>query len=242
VLIINADDWGRSVAETDAALDCFGKGRITSVTAMVFMADSKRAADLAKERGLEAGIHLNLNQPYTGTVPSAAKESQRRTARFLNRSKFTVLLYHPLLRGRFREVFQTQMEEFVRLYGKPPTHLDGHQHKHLCGNMLIDEIIPRELKVRRSFSFWPGEKGFVNRTYRRLVDQRLAQRYRLTDFFFSLSACLRCNTLERVAQLARTASVELMTHPVNQRESAYLKSEEYLRLISDLRTGTYAQL
>jgi predicted glycoside hydrolase/deacetylase ChbG (UPF0249 family) len=48
VLIINADDWGRSPAETDAALDCFSNGRITSVTAMVFMADSKRAADLAK--------------------------------------------------------------------------------------------------------------------------------------------------------------------------------------------------
>jgi len=134
------------------------------------------------------------------------------------------------------------MEEFVRLYGKPPTHVDGHQHKHLCGNMLMDEIIPLGLKVRRSFSFWPGEKDFVNRAYRRVVDKRLSQRHRLTDFFFSLSECLRCNTLDRVSQLAKVASVELMTHPVNQREHTYLKSKEYLCMISGIKTGTYAQL
>ena len=30
MLIINADDWGRSLAETDAALECYKAGRITS--------------------------------------------------------------------------------------------------------------------------------------------------------------------------------------------------------------------
>src|SRR5437868_14435949 len=40
---LNADDWGRSGAETDAALRCYKGGRITSVSAMVFMQDSERA-------------------------------------------------------------------------------------------------------------------------------------------------------------------------------------------------------
>ena len=44
MLTVNADDWGRSRAETDAALQCHGKKRITSVSAMVFMEDSERAA------------------------------------------------------------------------------------------------------------------------------------------------------------------------------------------------------
>ena len=30
----------------------------------------------------------------------------------------------------------------MRLYGKLPSHVDGHQHRHLCANMLIDPIIP----------------------------------------------------------------------------------------------------
>ena len=45
MLIINADDWGRSVAETNAALRCYEEARITSASAMVFMADSERAAE-----------------------------------------------------------------------------------------------------------------------------------------------------------------------------------------------------
>ena len=56
MLIINADDWGRSQAETDAALRCYQGGRITSVSAMVFMADSERAAELAKEKRIGRGL------------------------------------------------------------------------------------------------------------------------------------------------------------------------------------------
>ncbi|TMP94577.1 MAG: ChbG/HpnK family deacetylase [Verrucomicrobia bacterium] len=55
MLIINADDWGRSLAETDAALRCYKAGRITSVSAMAFMADSERAAELGKELSLRTG-------------------------------------------------------------------------------------------------------------------------------------------------------------------------------------------
>jgi predicted glycoside hydrolase/deacetylase ChbG (UPF0249 family) len=47
MLIVNADDWGRSVAETDSALRCYQAGRITSVSAMVFM--------LRFDAGREAG-------------------------------------------------------------------------------------------------------------------------------------------------------------------------------------------
>ena len=66
MLIINADDFGRSVAETDAALRCYVAGRITSVSAMVFMADSERAAELAKEKELDVGLHLNFTERFTG--------------------------------------------------------------------------------------------------------------------------------------------------------------------------------
>jgi len=37
MLIINADNWGRSAVETDAVLTCYQEGRITSVSAMMFM-------------------------------------------------------------------------------------------------------------------------------------------------------------------------------------------------------------
>jgi predicted glycoside hydrolase/deacetylase ChbG (UPF0249 family) len=242
MLIINADDWGAARAETDAALDCFRKGRITSVTAMMFMEDSDRAAELAKEYGVETGLHLNLTQPYTGDAPSALRNSQHRVATFLKRGKFAVLLYHPGLRSQFRELFLIQLEQFVKLYGKPPTHLDGHQHRHLCANMLLDGIIPRGFKVRRNFTFWPGEKGLINRLYRRGIDSLLRRRCRVTDFFFSLGDCLRNHSLERALSMVPTANVELMTHPVYDEEWTFLMSEEWSKALGNLRVASYAAL
>jgi predicted glycoside hydrolase/deacetylase ChbG (UPF0249 family) len=55
MIIVNADDWGRSPLETDAALACYRDERITSVSAMVFMEDSVRASELAKEAGIDPG-------------------------------------------------------------------------------------------------------------------------------------------------------------------------------------------
>src|SRR5438034_1420630 len=102
MLIVNADDWGRSQAETDAALACYARRRITSVAAMVCMEDSARAAELAKEAGIDVGLHLNLIQEFTGTKPApGVLESHNRVCRFLKQGKYTLLLYSPFLRKQF---------------------------------------------------------------------------------------------------------------------------------------------
>src|ERR1700687_1641630 len=117
MLIVNADDWGRSLAETDAADLCFKAGRITSVSAMVFMEDSERAADLALASGIDAGLHLNFTQAFTGTgYPEALARRHRRIASFLNRNKYSQLLYNPFLRDDFAYCYRVQADEFERLY------------------------------------------------------------------------------------------------------------------------------
>lgn len=243
MIIINADDWGRSRAETDAALFCYKNGRITSVSAMVFMEDSDRAAELAKETGIDVGLHLNLTQPCSGEVRvRSLREYHDRIIRFLTFNKYAFLIYNPALKKAFQYVYQAQFDEFVRLYGKPPSHIDGHHHQHLCMNMLLGRVIPTGEKVRRNFYFWPHEKGPVNRTYRRLVDLSLTRRYRLTDYFFALSQCFQSDRLSRVMDLATTASVEVMTHPANEIELAYLMSDNYLANLYRLEKGTYCVL
>jgi len=243
MLIINADDWGRSREETDAALACFRAQRVTSVSAMVFMADSERAAELAKEHNVDAGLHLNLNEVYSGTGASPkARAAHERVLRFMTRSKFAVLVYHPLLRRRFREVFQSQWDEFFRLFGKIPSHVDGHQHRHLSANILLDRIIPAGLAVRRNFSFWPGEKSAVNRTYRRYMDRWLARRYRLTDYLFNLAQCMQEPRLSRLLQLAKTASVELETHPIKRAEFTFLTDLNFLEAMGTVRLAPYSAL
>jgi predicted glycoside hydrolase/deacetylase ChbG (UPF0249 family) len=45
MLIINADDFGMDEISTNRILECYDRRLITSTTAMVFMADSIRAAN-----------------------------------------------------------------------------------------------------------------------------------------------------------------------------------------------------
>jgi chitin disaccharide deacetylase len=241
MLIINADDWGRSPAETDAALLCFKAGRISSVSAMVFMEDSERAAELALANGIDAGLHLNFDQALPGTGCSEVHaDRHRRISNFLNRNKYSQLLYNPMLRGAFAYCYRAQADEFERLYGRPPKHIDGHHHMHLCGNMVWSTIIPRGSKVRRNFSFWPGEKSFLNRAYRTLLDRWLQRRYQLTDYFFDLTQCLQQNKLPRVQALAQYSEVELMTHPIVPTESEYLMGPEFDVLLERVCAKPYA--
>lgn len=243
MLIINADDWGRSRAETDVELECFRAGRITSVSAMVFMEDSERAAGLAREHGVDVGLHFNLSQRYNGRQPGqAASDAHERIVRFMTKSKYAVLLYQPGLRREFREIFNSQWDEFARLYGQPPSHVDGHQHRHLCANVLLGDVIPRGVKVRRNFSFWPGEKSTFNRAYRGLMDRWLGRRYRLTDYFFSLGQCLKAGLMSRVAGTAGTSNVELMTHPIHAEEKDWLLSGAFSETMKGLQLSPYAQL
>jgi chitin disaccharide deacetylase len=243
MLIINADDWGRSREETDAALRCFLQQRITSATAMVFMKDSKRAAALAIEHALPIGLHLNLTQAFDEPpADDGLRSSHERVRRHLAGRRAGTFLYNPALRSDFRRVYHAQHTEFVQLYGCEPSHVDGHHHKHLCMNMLADGIIPEGVKVRRSFRFWPGEKSVVNRLYRGTVDAWLMRHYRSTDYFFALSQCLTSERMARVLELARERVVELMTHPANAREADFLLSDEGHTRFSQVPAGTYAQI
>jgi len=243
MIIVNADDWGRSKRETNISYECYRLAKITSVTAMVFMEDSKRAAEIATERRIPTGLHLNFSEPFSdGQGNSTLTSHHQRIMKFLRCGRLTQLFYNPLLAKAFEYVFRAQVDEFTRLYGKAPTHFDGHQHMHLCGNMLVACLIPRGEKVRRSFSFGAGEKGFVNRGYRSLVNRRLAAHYRLTDYFFALSQHRSFERFARICRLATDASVELMTHPVVAAEEAFMMSNEYEQNLQGISKISYVEL
>ena len=213
------------------------------MSAMVFMSDSHRAANLAKELEIDVGLHLNLSQRFIVRNGNKLLEKyHNQIVHFLTLNKYAFLFYNPTLRKQFYYVYQAQLEEFIRLYGKPPSHIDGHHHLHLCTNMLLDVIIPEHGKVRRNFSFRPGEKSCLNRAYRHLVDIWLGKRYFLCNYLFALSHCLQNRNMSRVAELSNSATVELITHPVNEKEYAYLMSDDYLVMFCKPKKGTYKLL
>ena len=228
-VIVNADDWGLDAQTTGRSLDCVLREVVSSVSAMVFMQDSERAADLARKHAVDVGLHLNLTTPFSARqCPSRLMERQRALTRFLRSHRIAPAIYHPGLAAAFEYVVSAQFEEFERLHGAAASRVDGHHHMHLCANVLRQKLLPAGIIVRRNFSFGPGEKGYINRLYRRRQDRGLARRHRLTDFFFALVPCAP-RRMERIFDLASRFNVEIETHPVNPEEYRFLVDGELLR-------------
>jgi len=237
-LIINADDWGRNAETTRRILECVQLGTVSSASAMVFMEDSERAAALAHEHKVDVGLHLNFTTPFSlRGCPKRLLDRQEQIGRFLLRSKFAQVIYHPGLASSFDYVVAAQIDEFRRLHGAAPERIDGHRHMHLCANVLFKELIPAKTVVRRNFSFGPEEKSWMNRCYRKWVDQRLKQRYQLVDFLFPLAPVNAVNRLQKIFSVAREAVIEVETHPVNHDEFRFLTSGELCRLVADLQVS-----
>jgi hypothetical protein len=235
LLIVNADDWGRDHETTERIFECLVRGTVSSTSAMVFMADSERAAAIAQERGVDAGLHLNFTTPFSAPAcPRRLVERQQEVRAYLLRSRLNQVVFHPGLARSFEYIVAAQLEEFNRLYGAQPARLDGHHHMHLCTNVLLAGLLPPNTIVRRNFSFQAGEKSFINRLYRQIVDHGLGRRHRLVDFFFSLPPLEPWGRLERIRALARRFVVEVETHPINADEYRFLMGSEVARWTDDV--------
>jgi len=234
---MNADDWGRDLQTTDRAFQCFQRGAVSSVSAMVFMQDSGRAAAIARESCIDVGLHLNFTTPFTAPETSSTLvEHQRRLSAYLRASRLAQVFYHPGLARSFQYVAAAQSDEFCRLYGGQPGRFDGHHHMHLCTNVLVGRLLPPGIIVRRSFSFNPGQRSWGNRLYRHTVDRILARRHRLTDFFFSLTP-LEPHRLRRIIVMARQGTVEIEAHPANPEEYQFLIGGGLKRLLANHRVA-----
>jgi predicted glycoside hydrolase/deacetylase ChbG (UPF0249 family)/glycosyltransferase involved in cell wall biosynthesis len=238
-VIINADDWGRNLTTTNNTLDCVRAGAVSSVSAMVFMEDSERAALLAREHAIDAGLHLNFTLAFSSAnCPIHLREHQARVGRFLRSHRFAPIFYHPGLARSFRLLADAQIDEFQRLYGEAPRRIDGHHHMHLSANVLLGKLLPADTMVRRNFTFRSGEKSLFNRTYRRWQDRLVTRRHRSTEMFFALPPLVP-DHLARIFDFGARFSVEIETHPAVREEYDFLlsgKLEQYTNKVAVARS------
>jgi predicted glycoside hydrolase/deacetylase ChbG (UPF0249 family) len=193
---------------------------------MVFMEDSVRAADIALERGVDAGLHLNFTEEFSARSSlRAPRDAQGPLIRYLRRGRFAPAVFNPLLVTAFRDSFEAQVEEFHRLYGCKPDRVDGHHHMHLCANVMVQRLLPAGVLVRGSFSFEAHERSWLNRTYRRFTNAMLKRRHVVPDYLFSLVPLDTVHRLPRIFALGRKAFVEIETHPANDDEYRFLQSD-----------------
>jgi len=243
MLIVTADDYGKTRHATDSILKCFSNKRITSASAMVFMEDSERAASLALETALEMGLHLNFTVPFSASnIPLKLREHQNKVVSYLTKHKIFQAIYNPLLANSFDFVFLSQQEEFMRLYGRVPDYYNGHHHMHLCANVLGSRMIPKGARVRRTFTFNQGEKNPFNRLYRHILDICISRRFISTDCFFSILPLQDHERLQKIFNRAAYDNVEIEVHPENAEEIEFLLSDQYQHLIDSVPIGCFGNL
>jgi predicted glycoside hydrolase/deacetylase ChbG (UPF0249 family) len=106
VLVVNADDFGYGRGINRGIAEAHDRGIVTSTSLMVDAPHAAEAAALAATRpALAVGIHVN----------------------FTNEEERLVEFTDP---AACRADLERQLARFEALMGRPPTHLDSHQHVH----------------------------------------------------------------------------------------------------------------
>lgn len=251
LLVVNADDWGGSEATTEAILRTFEAGRVTSTTAMVYMPDSDRAAEVAGRSGLPVGLHLNLTEPFGDpAVPAPVRDRQQRAIERLARrdghqgaAPLRKWLYDPTIRHQVERTIADQVERFQALYGRMPTHFDGHNYVDLCPNVFLSRALPSGSRMRNSLDRFPLERSpmALLRSARQALRSR---RFRSTRYTLQIAHLQlpEGGPPDPRLRLADTDPVEVISHPDDPHERAILMSDAWGRVLAEHRLGSFADL
>jgi predicted glycoside hydrolase/deacetylase ChbG (UPF0249 family) len=243
LLVVNADDFGGNRLASDRILHCFAAGGITSTSAMVYMSDSRRAAELVRASGLPVGLHLNLTQEFEDeATPAAVRSRQARARRHLSGQRLTRVAINPPLIPLIKRCIADQLACFRELYGGEPTHIDGHNHVHLSPTVLL--ALPRGVAVRTADSNPEAQPG-LGTVIRRARHRFIAHRQLSTERFFAIdpvAASPTAMSIEALLANADSQSVEVMTHPDRDRDYALLMSAQWLQALKRRTVGSFRDL
>jgi predicted glycoside hydrolase/deacetylase ChbG (UPF0249 family) len=115
VLVVNADDFGRSDGVNAGVVDTHERGIVTSTSLMVRWPAARQAAAYARRTpALAVGLHVDLGEwRYDGDEWTPRYEVVDGDSE-----------------AEVRAEVVRQLEQYQQLCGHPPTHLDSHQHVH----------------------------------------------------------------------------------------------------------------
>ncbi len=205
LLIVNADDLGRTPGINEGIFAAHRDGIVTSATLMVaYPAASAAAAALAGHPRLGVGLHVQLTggRPSlpAGHVPSLVDEGG-----LLPRDPDRVagFAFDP---GDVLDEVEHQLERFHDLVGRLPTHHDTHHHSHrlpVVVDALLEVARRHLLPVRRSSP----------QIARRLRQEGLATTDRFEERFFGERSGPGDLREVLAAAAAARGSTELMCHP-----------------------------
>lgn len=116
------DDFGLHTGVNQAALQLATLGRITAVSCMVaapaWRAGATRLAELPRDE-VDVGLHLDFTEH---TFDAGARRSLPVLIALAESRRLDV--------ARVRAEIESQLDAFEQALGRPPAHVDGHQHVH----------------------------------------------------------------------------------------------------------------
>ena len=122
ILIVNADDFGRSDGVNRGVIQAHEKGIVTSASLMVRYAAAADAAEYGRHRPqLSLGLHVDLGEwLYQDGTWTAVYELDQ-----------------------FEDEVERQLDAFRSLVPRDPTHLDSHQNRLFQSNKDLFEVLLR---------------------------------------------------------------------------------------------------
>ncbi|MCD6119758.1 ChbG/HpnK family deacetylase [bacterium] len=241
LLIINADDFGRTPEISKGVLECAATGIVRSSTIMSNFVSESDISALA-DSDLSAGLHFNL----TSGSPIALWPKDL----IGKNGYFKKDIASDLPRELIEDEIYAQWDYLVSR-GIRPTHIDSHHHVHAFATVFA---VVAEFALRRGVSVRPCNKDVAML----LVHLGITAPAEFSDSFFGLENLSKEGFL-KILDACSSDSLEIMCHPgYSSRElalsSTYAEEREAeLGILSDSsllseiedrgwRIGTYLDL
>jgi predicted glycoside hydrolase/deacetylase ChbG (UPF0249 family) len=140
LLIVNADDFGRSAGVDDGIVRAHREGIVTSTTFMTNAPSTVHAASLARATPrLDLGVHLVLTYARPLSDPAGIPSLVRKDGSFWRPSE---LLTRTIDRAEALLEYRAQFARAHELLGREPTHVDTHHwiHDHPAVSWAVCEL------------------------------------------------------------------------------------------------------
>ena len=212
-LIINADDFGLCDGVTFGILKAHQDGILTSTTCMMNMPHIEEYLSLASHfPHLGLGVHLVLTIGQPLTMGSFCDENGNFKSRNTYPDRKVIVKQDEL----YLE-WKTQIDKFIQLTSKKPTHLDSHHHVHLLpGNIDI------ALKLAKEYDLPLRQEYYLQKDY---------EYVRFSEVFYNQSVSLE--TINDICHFDDEI-FELMCHPAFVDPFLYNHSSYNIQRIKEL--------
>lgn len=213
LLIVNADDYGRTPEISHGILVAFSAGVLKSTT-MIANLVTREEIDDALDAGIACGLHFNLTcgKPVS-TVP---KEFLRPDLSFDKNKALNLPT----------EIIKAELElqwDFAAAHGVRLSHIDSHHHIHSYPNVLA---LVAEFAIMRGVPVRPCDEG----TAFYLNKLGIASPQQFSAKFYGQDS-VSADKFIAILESSNARSLEIMTHPgysspLLESESTYSKERE----------------